>query len=171
MNTTTTPTAKLYNLDFNEVKTYLFATLFVAGNIILPQVCHLVPNGGHIFLPIYFFTLVASYKYGMKVGLLTAVLSPVVNSLLFGMPAAAVVPSILIKSVFLAIAAAWIAEKSNKVSLWTILTVVLSYQIFGCMIEWLMKGSFMAGFIDFRMGIPGMLIQWIGGYLFVKHIK
>jgi len=171
MNTTTTPTAKLYNLDFNEVKTYLFATLFVAGNIILPQVCHLVPNGGHIFLPIYFFTLIASYKYGMKVGLLTAVLSPVVNSLLFGMPAAAVVPSILIKSVFLAIAAAWIAEKSNKVSLWTILTVVLSYQIFGCMIEWLMKGSFMAGFVDFRLGIPGMLIQWIGGYLFVKHIK
>lgn len=171
MNTTTTPTAKLYNLDFNEVKTYLFATLFVAGNIILPQVCHLVPNGGHIFLPIYFFTLVASYKYGMKVGLLTAVLSPVVNSLLFGMPAAAVVPSILIKSVFLAIAAAWIAEKSNKVSLWTILIVVLSYQVFGCLIEWLMTGSFMAGFVDFRLGIPGMLIQWIGGYLFVKHIK
>lgn len=171
MNTTTTPTAKLYNLDFNEVKTYLFATLFVAGNIILPQVCHLVPNGGHIFLPIYFFTLIASYKYGMKVGLLTAVLSPVVNSLLFGMPAAAVVPSILIKSVFLAIAAAWIAEKSNKVSLWTILIVVLSYQVFGCLIEWLMTGSFMAGFVDFRLGIPGMLIQWIGGYLFVKHIK
>ena len=94
-----TSSVKLYNLDFDQVKTYLFATLFVAGNIILPQLCHLIPNGGHIFLPIYFFTLIASYKYGMKVGLMTAVLSPIVNSLLFGMPPAAVVPSILIKSI------------------------------------------------------------------------
>ena len=107
----------------------------------------------------------------MKVGLMTAVLSPIVNSLLFGMPPAAVVPSILIKSIFLAVSAAWIAEKTKKVSLWTILLVVLAYQIFGCMVEWLIEGSFMAGFADFRLGIPGMLIQWIGGYLFVKYIK
>lgn len=170
MNSTTS-TVKLYNLDFDQVKTYLFATLFVAGNIILPQLCHLIPNGGHIFLPIYFFTLVAAYKYGMKVGLMTAVLSPIINSLLFGMPPAAVVPSILIKSVFLAVSAAWVAEKSQKVSLWTILLVVLAYQIFGCLVEWLVEGSFVAGFNDFRLGIPGMLIQWIGGYLFVKYIK
>ena len=101
---------KIYNLDFDQLKTYLFVTLFVAGNIIFPQLCHLIPNGGHIFLPIYFFTLIASYKYGMKVGVMTAVLSPAVNSILFGMPAAAVVPSIMIKSVFLAIAASWVAE-------------------------------------------------------------
>ena len=166
-----TSTVRLYNLDFDEVKTYLFAILFVAGNIVLPQLCHLIPNGGLIFLPIYFFTLVASYKYGMKVGLMTAILSPIVNSLLFGMPHAAVVPSILIKSIFLAISAAWVAEKTQKVSLWTILLVVLAYQVFGCLVEWLIEGSFMAGFNDFRIGIPGLLIQWIGGYLFVKYIK
>ena len=166
-----TSSVKLYNLDFDQVKTYLLATLFVAGNMILPQLCHLIPNGGHIFLPIYFFTLIASYKYGMKVGLMTAVLSPIINSLLFGMPPAAVVPSILIKSIFLAVSAAWVAEKTKKVSLWTILLVVLAYQIFGCMVEWLIEGSFVAGFNDFRIGIPGMLIQWIGGYFFVKYIK
>lgn len=162
---------RLYNLGFSEVKTYLFVALFVAGNIILPQLCHLVPNGGHIFLPIYFFTLIASYKYGMKVGLLTAVLSPAVNSLLFGMPAAAAVSGIMIKSVFLAVAAAWIAEKSNKVSLWTILAVVLTYQFFGTMAEWLMEGSFVAAAVDFRLGVPGMLIQWIGGYFLIRKMN
>ena len=162
---------RLYNLGFSEVKTYLFAALFVAGNILLPQLCHLVPNGGHIFLPIYFFTLIASYKYGMKVGLLTAVLSPAVNSLLFGMPAAAAVSGIMIKSVFLAVAAAWIAEKSNKVSLWTILAVVLAYQFFGTMVEWLMEGSFVAAAVDFRLGVPGMLIQWIGGYFLIRKMR
>jgi hypothetical protein len=64
---------KLYSLSYKETKTYLFAALFIAGNIVLPQFCHLFPQGGLIFLPIYFFTLVGAYKYGMSVGLLTAI--------------------------------------------------------------------------------------------------
>ena len=85
-----TTAVKLYSLDYRDAKTYLAAALFVAGNIVLPQICHLVPQGGLRWLPIYFFTLVGAYKYGWRVGLLTAVLSPAVNSALFGMPAAAV---------------------------------------------------------------------------------
>ena len=64
--------AKLYSLSFSNVKTYLFVFLFVAGNIALPQLCHLVPMGGPTLLPIYFFTLIAAYKFGFRVGLLTA---------------------------------------------------------------------------------------------------
>lgn len=102
---------------------------------------------------------------------MTAVLSPAVNSILFGMPAAAVVPSIMIKSVFLAIAASWVAEKSNKVSLWSVLVVILSYQLFGSLVEWIMTGSLYAAAVDFRLGVPGMLIQWLGGFLFIKYMK
>ena len=49
---------KLYSLNYSNVKTYLFALLFIAGNIALPQLCHLTPYGGPTLLPIYFFTLV-----------------------------------------------------------------------------------------------------------------
>lgn len=80
-----TTAVKLYSTGYREAKTYLAAALFVAGNIVLPQICHLVPQGGLRWLPIYFFTLVGAYKYGWRVGLLTAVLSPAVNSALFGM--------------------------------------------------------------------------------------
>ena len=31
--------AKLYSLNYSNVKTYLFALLFVAGNIALPHIC------------------------------------------------------------------------------------------------------------------------------------
>ena len=79
-----TTAVKLYSTGYREAKTYLAAALFVAGNIVLPQICHLVPQGGLRWLPIYFFTLVGAYKYGWRVGLLTAVLSPAVNSALFG---------------------------------------------------------------------------------------
>ena len=93
-----TKTVKLYSLDYNNVKTYLAASLFILGNLALPQLFHLIPQGGITWLPIYFFTLVGAYKFGWKVGLLTAVLSPVLNSLLFGMPLPAALPAILLKS-------------------------------------------------------------------------
>ena len=153
--------AKLYSLPFGNVKTYLFALLFVAGNIALPQLCHLVPAGGPTLLPIYFFTLIAAYKYGFKVGLLTALLSPVINHLLFAMPAAAVL---------LAGTAALAARYAKNISLLALLGVVLSYQIIGTVFEWALCGNFFLAVQDFRMGIPGMLIQWFGGYALLKAI-
>lgn len=98
-----TTTVKLYSLDYSNVKTYWAASLFIIGNILFPKLFHLIPQGGITWLPIYFFTLIGAYKYGWKVGLLTAVLSPAINSLLFSMPAPATLPVILLKSVLLAI--------------------------------------------------------------------
>ena len=94
-------TVKLYSLNYNNVNTYLAASLFI---ILFPQLFHLIPQGGITWLPIYFFTLIGAYKYGWKVGLLTASLSPVINSVLFGMPMPSALPAILLKSVLLAVA-------------------------------------------------------------------
>lgn len=156
---------KIYNYGLNELKTYLFVFLFVAGNILLPQLCHLIPDGGKIFLPIYFFTLISSYKYGVKVGLMTAVLSPIINSLLFGMPALAILPAILTKSVVLALAASFVANKTHKVSIVNLLIVILTYQCVGTLAEWAMTSSFYLAVQDFRIGIHGMILQ-----LFVTHL-
>ena len=120
-----TKTVKLYSLDYSNAKTYLMAALFIAGNMALPQLFHLIPQGGITWLPIYFFTLIGAYKFGWKVGLLTAVFSPVINSLLFGMPLPAVLPAILLKSVLLAVAAGWAAHRFNRISLPILLAVVL----------------------------------------------
>ena len=73
-----TTTAKLYSLEYNNARTYGFSALFIAGNILLPQLCHTIHLGGPMLLPIYFFTLIGAYKYGWCVGLLTAVLSPLI---------------------------------------------------------------------------------------------
>lgn len=163
-------TVKLYSLDYSNVKTYLTALLFVAGNMILPQIFHFVPRGGITWLPIYFFTLVAAYKYGWKVGLLTGILSPVINSLFFGMPAFGLLPVILLKSVLLATAAGFAAYRFRRVSLLVLLGVVLFYQVLGTLGEWVIEGSFFVAVQDFRIGLPGMALQVIGGYLFVKHL-
>ena len=156
--------AKLYSLNYSNVKTYLFALLFVAGNIALPQLCHLVPYGGPTLLPIYFFTLIAAYKYGFRIGLLTAVLSPVINHVLFAMPSEAVLPTLL------AGASALAARTMKTVSLLAVLGVILSYQLIGTAFEWMIEGDFYIAVQDFRIGIPGMLIQWFGGYALLKAI-
>jgi len=163
-------TAKLYTLNLTNTKTYLFAAIFIVGNLLLPQLAHLVPQGGFIFLPIYFFTLIAAYKYGIHVGLLTAILSPLVNNLLFGMPPVAVLPAIIIKSAILAIAAAMVAKRFGKVSLVGILLAILAYQIVGTGIEWAMTQNPLMAVQDFRIGLPGMLIQLMGGYFVLKAL-
>lgn len=155
-------------LSLRSLRTYGFAAVFIAGNLLLPQLCHLMPDGGKIFLPIYFFTLVASYKFGIKVGLLTAVFSPLLNHLLFGMPPLAVLPVLLVKSSLLAVAAAWIARRSCRLSVWHIAGTVLAYQLAGGCFEWLITGSFNAALQDFTWGLPGILVQVIGGWLVLK---
>lgn len=163
-------TVKLYSLEYSDVKTYLVASLFVLGNIAVPQLFHLIPQGGIIWLPIYFFTLIGAYKYGWRVGLLTAVVSPLINSLLFGMPAVATLPVILLKSVLLAVFAGLAATRFNKASLWMLLAVVLAYQVIGTLGEWAMKGDFFLAVQDFRIGVPGMLLQVLGGWLFINRL-
>ena len=163
-------TAKLYSLPYREAKTYWVASLFVAGNVVLPQLCHLIPQGGVMWLPIYFFPLLGAYKYGWRVGVLTAVLSPLVNSALFGMPAVAVLPAILLKSCVLALVAGFVAAKFRRASLLLLAAVVLAYQIIGGLGEWAMTGSWQVAMQDFRIGVPGMLVQIFGGYLFINRL-
>lgn len=167
---TTTSTA-VYSLNYRESKTYAAAALFVVGNILLPQLCHLMPQGGLVWLPIYFFTLVAAYKYGLTAGLLTAVASPLVNSLLFGMPAAAVLPVILTKSVLLALAAAFIASRVRRVAFWAVALAVVAYQGIGVLAEWGMTGSLAAALQDIRLGWPGILMQVFGGFAVMEIFK
>ena len=160
---------KLYSLDLTQKIAAFFALLFVAGNVALPKLCHLIPQGGAIFLPIYFFTLIGAYKYGWQVGLLTAVASPSVNNILFGMPPVGILPVILVKSVLLSVSAAFVARKSRRVTLAALILVVVSYQVVGSLAEWAVKGDFGAALRNLRLGVPGLLIQIAGGYLVMRY--
>ncbi len=135
----------------------------MVGNVVLPQVVHLVPGGGPALLPIYFLTLVAAWKYGPWVGLATAVGSPVAGCLLFGMPAEGALAVILVKGALLAAGAAWAARRTDGVLLAAIACVVIGYQVLGGVFEWALTGSFVAAAADFRVGFAGILLQIFGG--------
>lgn len=165
-----TTTVKLYSLEYDRAKTYLTAGIFIAGNIFLPQLCHLMSLGGPTWLPIYFFTLIGAYKYGWRVGLLTALISPLLNSVLFGMPVPSMLPAILMKSVLLAVVAGCAASRFHRASLLLLAGVVLAYQIAGTLGEWVLAGDFYTAVQDFRIGLPGMLLQVFGGWLVINYL-
>lgn len=165
-----TKTTTISSLSFTDTRTYVWSAAFVVGNIVLPQLCHLVPGGGLVWLPIYLFTLVAAYKFGLAAGLLTAVLSPLVNNLMFGMPPMAMLPIILVKSVLLAVAASFIARKVGRVALWAVAASVVAYQFVGTMAEWGMSSSLSTALQDIVIGWPGILVQVFGGCLIMRLI-
>ena len=164
-------TIKLYSLKALDFKSYVYAGLFVAGNLVLPQLCHLLPLGGQMLLPIYFFTLIAAYKYGFFTGLLTAVASPLVNHALFGMPGTEMLTIILIKSSLLAVAASYIAQRTREIKIQNILAVIIFYQGVGMIAEFLLTGSFMAALQDICLGFPGILLQLVGGYFCLRALR
>ncbi len=164
-----TTTLNLYSLGYAQAKTYLIATAFVWGNVLLPQLAHLVPQGGFIFLPIYFFTLIAAWRFGLAAGLATAVLSPLANHVLTGMPPQAMLAVILAKSVLLAVIASVLARRFG-LSFVAVAMAVLGYQLAGGMVEWLLAGSLSAALADFRIGLPGIALQIFGGYAALRFM-
>ena len=162
-------TVNLYTFDYSEVKTYMWAAVFVVCNLVLPQVFHLIPQGGIIFAPLSLVILAGAYKLGWKTGLLAALLSPLVNHLLTGMPATEVMPVMTLKLAALAIVAGLVAQRFQTVSLPLLIAVVLVSEAVGCLGELAITGGMAATIADFTIGWPGLFLQVIGAWLIVIY--
>lgn len=144
---------------------------FVACNLVLPQLFHLIPQGGIIFSPLSLVILAGSYKFGWKTGLLVALLSPHVNHLATGMPAWEVMPVMTLKLAVLALVAGLTAQYFKTVSLPLIIGVVLVTKVVGGLGELLLTGGIEATIADFVIGWPGLLLQVFGAWLILKYLR
>ena len=153
---------RLYALNYDEAKTYLLATVFVACNLVLPQLFHLIPQGGVIFSPLSLVILAGAYKFGWKTGLLAALASPLVNHAITGMPAWEVMPVMTLKLTVLALVAGFAAQRFKTVSLPLLVGVVLASSALGCLGEFILTGGIAATIADFTIGWPGLLLMLFG---------
>ena len=154
-------------LTLGNIRTYLFAALFAVGNVVLPQLCHLLPQGGLIFQPIYFFTLIAACRFGWRVALLTAVVSPLINTLLFSMPPGTMLPVVLIKSVVLALAVSKVVALRSNHQMLFIIAVLIGVQFVGALAEWALLSSVSTLLLCF----PGVALQIVTAYWIAEHSK
>ena len=148
-------TSRAAALTLDNWRTYLFATLFTAGNIALPQLCHLVPQGGLLFQPIYLFTLIAACRWGWRVALLTALVSPLLNTLWFGMPSVAMLPVVLLKSVVLALGVSWAMTSQVRKPLLVAVLFIIGAQLLGAVAEWALLSSA----TTLWLCLPGVALQ------------
>ena len=162
---------RLYSLTYSETRTYLMAALFVACNIVLPQLFHLIPQGGIIFSPLSLVIMAGAYKLGWRAALLAAVASPLVNHALFGMPATDVMTLMALKLSILAVVAGLAAQYFKSVSLLVLLGVVLTTKALDFLVEFLLTGGVAATVQDFTIGWPGLLLQVFGTYAILKYWK
>ena len=162
---------RLYAFNYDEAKTYLWAMVFVACNLVLPQVFHLIPQGGVVFSPLSLVILAGAYKFGWKTGLLAAAASPLVNHLITGMPAWEVLPVMTLKLAVLAMVAGLVAQRFQNVSLPLVAGVVLVSKVIGALGELALTGGIAATVADFTIGWPGLLLQVFGAWLILKHVK
>lgn len=174
LNTISTPLTSKYltkELKLTDYKFYLFTLVFSIGNIALPLLCHQFNLAGNRFLPIYFFVLIAGYMYGWRLGLTTAILSPLFSYLLTGMPVMSLLSLVLIKGAFLGIIAGVIAFKSKQVIIFNLAVIIISYQFIGLVFGYLLNSNLNIMSSDLVLGFPGLLIQLFGGLLVIKLLK
>ena len=85
----------MYRFSMTNTKRLILAGLCVALGIVLPVAFHSVANAGSIFLPMHIPVLLCGLICGWPYGLACGVLTPLLSSLITGMPPMAFLPSML----------------------------------------------------------------------------
>ena len=157
------PVAIQQPLSLGDVRLYLATSAMVLGNLLLPYAVHRVPDGGRIFLPIFFFTLIAGWRFGMMAGLLTGLLSPLANHILTGMPPTPALQSIMVQSALLGALASVASARSRKLSLPILALVVLLHQAL-ILLPQLLQSGVNPVLATLELRLPGLLFQIFGGF-------
>ncbi|MDR3673662.1 MAG: hypothetical protein P4L36_22655 [Holophaga sp.] len=149
-------------LTLADTRLYLATAAMVAGNVLLPYALHQIPEGGRMFLPIFFFTLIAGWRFGAKAAVLTAVLSPLASHFLTGMPPAPALQEIILQSALLGCLGALAASRSAKPTLLLLALVVLAQQAL-TLLPTLVHAGWQPCLAALRFRLPGLLLQVLGG--------
>ena len=85
----------MYRFTMTRTKRLILASLCVALGIVLPLAFHSVANAGSIFLPMHIPVLLCGLICGWPFGFACGILTPLLSSLITGMPSIAFLPSML----------------------------------------------------------------------------
>ena len=77
----------------SQVKKVVIAAVCAALGIVLPMAFHAIPGAGNAWLPMHIPVMICGLVAGPASGAAAGLLAPVLSSLLTGMPAAPVLPS------------------------------------------------------------------------------
>ena len=69
-----------------NTKHLIFTALCMALGVVLPMAFHMIPNAGSVMLPMHIPVLLCGLVCGPVLGLICGIFTPVLSSLITGMP-------------------------------------------------------------------------------------
>jgi len=78
-------------------KKIVLSAMFISIGVILPICFHSIPGAGGVLLPMHIPVLMCGLLLGAPYGLICGILTPLLSSLLTGMPPMAVLPGMMIE--------------------------------------------------------------------------
>ena len=163
----TNPEVLQYRSALGTGKLSLAIAAMVLGNLALPYAVHQIPDAGRILLPIFFFTLVAGWRFGAQAGVLTGLLSPLANHFLTGMPPGPMLQDIMLQSALLGAMASLLSSRRPRPTLPLLALLVLAHQAL-VLLPLLIHAGFQPCLAMARLRVPGMLLQILGGFAVLR---
>lgn len=153
-------------LKFSDARLYVFASAFMALDVLIPWVCHYVhPLAGLTFLPMHIFVILAGLLFGWRAGLLVGLFTPLISFGVSGMPVLAILPRITVELSAYGLAAGFLRGKLNLRILWALIgTMVIGRLALGLAVllfSWGEANPLLYVWSVIEQGWPGMLIQLI----------
>jgi len=151
-------------LTFRDMRFYLFLTLFVTLSVAVPWFCHMIhPLAGPLFLPLFFFILLAGDLFGWRMGLLVGMATPLISFVVSGMPPSVMMPRILTEAAVMGVTVGCLSERMPSWRYVAVPVAIMAGHLGAAMVVSLMAGAIAHGFTALWraacIGWPGLLIQ------------
>lgn len=154
----------------HSTKQLVLSGVFIAIGVVLPIVFHAITGGGSIFLPMHIPVLMAGFFLSIPYALAVGVLTPLLSSLLTGMPPIfPVLPFMIFELATYGVIISLLYRKYNMNVYVSLIISMICGRIMAGIAVWALATFFMAKlpspiiFITGAVtkGIPGILIQLI----------
>ncbi len=114
-------------LEFRDARLYIFSAAFISLDVLVPWLTHHFGGvqAGSIFLPMFFFVLLAGLSGGWRAGLLVGLFTPLASFGVSGMPLLPVLPQITIGCVFYGLIAGLLRGKFHLRVIWALIGAMI----------------------------------------------
>lgn len=142
-------------LEFRDVRLYIFSAAFISLDVLMPWLTHHFGGvqAGSIFLPMFFFVLLAGLLGGWRAGLLVGLCTPLISFGVSGMPLLPVLPQMTIGCVFYGLIAGLLRGKFHLRIIWALIGAMI--------VGWLARLGFIAAvFLLYGGEVSPLAYMW-----------
>jgi len=114
-------------LEFRDARLYIFSVAFISLDVVVPWLTHHFGGvqAGSMFLPMFFFILLAGLLGGWRAGLLVGLFTPLISFGVSGMPLLPILPQITIECVSYGLIAGLLRGKFHVGIVWSLIGAMI----------------------------------------------